>query len=158
MSNFSSRSTLQFLPVEVSDHLFAIPMPDVVSIQRVQGGNKENGSVTETEGPPSPDITTIDLRHLLWQDATASSKPHAIVVQTRAGTCALLVDTVRAARTVDESTIDALPQLANSMAGIFSGVVHEPEPLTLILDTQRLVEHLRQAAPDLIVENDDYAT
>ena len=157
MSDFSSHSTLQYLPVEVSDRLFAIPMPDVVTIQRVQVGNSENGSATETEEQPSSGITTIDLRHLFWQDATASSKPHVIVVRTRAGTCALLVDAVRAARTVDKSAVDALPQLANSTAGIFSGVVHEPEPLTLILNTQRLVKHLRQAAPDLIVENDDYA-
>lgn len=161
MSENTRSTSLQYMPVDVSGRLFAVPMSDVVTIQRVQvdASDTTNGaSVSDSEPSQSqPVAQTIDLRYLFWGEALASRSPHAIVVTTSAGTCALLVDAVRASRVAEIDDVKRLPSIVSGTSRIFSGVVRNPDGLLLVIDIRRLVESVYQVAPELIMESSTHA-
>jgi chemotaxis signal transduction protein len=157
MTDTPNFQALHYLPVEVYGQTFAIPMSEVVAIHRSGGGAVDESVVPKVSEPSGASVMTIDLRHLFWGEAVSSPHAHVVVISTHAGTCALLVDAVRPSRTAEATAQSPLPRLVAAMDLPFSGVLREPDVLVLIMDSQRLVEQLRQIAPELIVES-VYAT
>jgi len=157
MTDITASQVLHYLPVEVSGQAFAIPMSEVAAVHRAGGGAVDEDVASEAGEPPGASVMAIDLRLLFFGRAQPSPKAHVVVISTQVGMCALLVDTVRPARTAEATTQYPLPRLVAAMNLPFSGVVREPDALILIMDSRRLVEQLRQVAPELIAES-IYAT
>jgi chemotaxis protein histidine kinase CheA len=150
MADTTNPQALAYLPIEVSGQVFAIPMSNVVAVHRVRSGNVDEVITPEAGEPSGASVIVIDLRLLFFGRAQSSPKAHVVVVSTQVGMCALLVDAVRPART---AATTPLPHLVAAMNLPFSGVVLEPDALILVMDSRRLVEQLRQVAPELIAES-----
>jgi hypothetical protein len=99
-------------------------------------------------------VPVIDLSHLFWDRASPLPGRHVVVIATDVGTCAVLVNGLRPASTAQAMDQSALPHLPAFRHCPFRGLVHEPDALVLIVNCRALVEKLRRASPELILESD----
>jgi hypothetical protein len=154
MTNTPDLQTLHYLPVEVSGQLFAIPMRDVSAVQRMGAGGSPEGVVPQGNGSSALAVPVIDLSHLFWDRASPLPGTHIVVIAAAVGTCAVLVNGLRPARTAQAADQSALPHLPALQHCPFRGLVREPDALVLILDCRALVEKLLRASPELVLEPD----
>jgi chemotaxis signal transduction protein len=154
MADLTNQQELQYLPVELSGQLFALPMNDVTAVHRVSAGADEE--------PPSTDqhaasLRVLDLRYLFWKQDNSDENMYVVVVSTNAGTCALGVDRVHSARTMRTATLQQLPQLISTIGWLFNGVICESDTLMLLINSQQLVEQVQQMSPDLVLVEEAHA-
>ncbi|MBN1311195.1 MAG: chemotaxis protein CheW [Anaerolineae bacterium] len=145
------QSSFQYLPVDVSGQVFAIPMSEVAAIRRLS--DEEEASSASGESAQST-IPAIDLRSLFFPTppGDVEKAAYVIVISVSQFACAALVDGVRPARRAEMTEQFTMPSLLSGERYPFKGIIRTPEGLLLIIDTYRLAEALRRARPELIVE------
>jgi chemotaxis signal transduction protein len=154
MTNTPDSQTLHYLPVEVSGQMFAIPMRDVSAVHRVSAGTGPEGVIPQANGSSALALPVIDLSHLFWDRESPQPGTHIVLITTEVGMCAVLVNSLRPARTALTTDQSALPHLPAFQHSPFQGLVHEPDALVLIVDCRALVEKLQRASPELVLEPD----
>lgn len=150
MTDILRPSILRYLPVEVSGQAFAFPMVDVVAVYRM-GGDRQEQDLSQPIPSEGISVQVLDLRRFFGTVTEPVDSVQVVVISTHLGTCALLVDAIRPARTATPTEIRALPYLVDRLRYPFSGIICGSETLTLIVDSQRLFEQLHHVAPELVV-------
>jgi chemotaxis signal transduction protein len=144
----TNHQELQYLPIELSGQTFALNMGDVTAIHRKSVDTDDELLSTEQQAANLP---VLDLRRLFQSQANPYTNMYVIVLFTDAGTCAVAVDRVRPARTIETAALYPLPCLVSTVGWLFKRVICEADNLVLLINSQRLVEQIRQNSPDLVL-------
>jgi chemotaxis protein histidine kinase CheA len=148
MAELFTHRELRYLPIELAGQTFALPMSSVAAIHQV---SKDTG-----DGQPSTDksavsLPVLDLRHLFQGGGDPGTHMYVVVVSTDTGTCALAVDRVGSTRTVKMAALHSLPYLVSTVEWLFKGVICEADNLTLLINSQQLVEQVQEMSPELVL-------
>jgi chemotaxis signal transduction protein len=145
---------LHYLPIELRGQVFAIPMAEVGSIQRMPSSTLEEERLPGPALAPDDTMKIIDLGELFRDTGAGEPSRHryVVLVTPPAGTCGVVVDGVGSARRAGPDDQFAVPHLALTEGSPFSGVVRGVDGLALVIDANRLVDQLHRVAPEVVME------
>lgn len=144
MSDRSGSKESSYTLVEVSGQVFAIPLADVVSVQRLKDDSFA-GEVTPEEKDSRGQVQTIDLRYLLGNEPPSEPAAYVVVVSTSAGTLGLLVDAIKPFR--GHQGIDPLPRLLAPLRWLFAGIMRDTNSLLPIINVSGVMQQVYKATP-----------
>ncbi len=155
----SDTRMVRYLPVQVAGQNYAIRMVNVLAVQSIADAELIDPPITSTaSGAAEPDdfagdaVPVVDLGVLFGDAATTSTNRHAVIVTTPAGSCALVVDVIRAIVSVESDDVQRLPNLLVLTGCPFSFIISVAETLLPVIDVARLLDHVRAVRPDLVAE------
>lgn len=153
MDDATSPQILRYLPIELSGQVFGIPMSDVVAIERAHRDSPSTESTSSEDGEQvGSGAPIVDMRYLFLGESPPDHGRYVVILSAPIGSCAVLVDAVQPTCTAHASVRRVLPSLLASAGCPFGSVVLEHDGPVLIIDTSRLMERMRQVAPELIME------
>jgi chemotaxis protein histidine kinase CheA len=147
MPDTSGPQEFAYSLVEVADQVFAIPLADVVSVQRLKDDSFGEDITSEKTDWSESQVQTVDLRHLLGSGALPDPAAYAVIVSTSTSKemWGLLVDAIRPFHRTQ--AVDPLPRLVAPLQWLFAGILRDHDSLIPIVNIPGLVGHLNRATP-----------